>query len=122
MEGSGLDSKNKTVFGLGLSIERNRQAIRVFKTSKDHFLYVPPKGTWNITCAMYVLKGNAIFSLLLNHNNEWMRFRIPKRKGKRQCLERLLTANAKVAKVMDSIPASSDTVESGARQIKQSWL
>ncbi len=32
-----------------------------------------------------------------------------------------MTANAKVAKVLGSIPASSDTVESEGRQMKQCW-
>ncbi len=32
-----------------------------------------------------------------------------------------LTANAKVATVLGSIPASADTLESKGRQIKQSW-
>jgi hypothetical protein len=33
-----------------------------------------------------------------------------------------LTANAKVATVLGSIPASSDTVESDGRQMKQGWI
>jgi hypothetical protein len=33
-----------------------------------------------------------------------------------------LTVNAKVATVLDSIPASSDTVESDGRQMKQCWI
>ncbi len=37
-----------------------------------------------------------------------------------ECLERL-TANAEVAKVLGSIPASSDTVESCGRHVKQCW-
>jgi hypothetical protein len=36
-------------------------------------------------------------------------------------LERL-TANAKVATVLGSIPASFDTVESKGRQMKQCWI
>ncbi len=36
-------------------------------------------------------------------------------------LERL-TANAEVAAVLASIPASSDTVESEGRQMKQCWI
>jgi hypothetical protein len=38
-----------------------------------------------------------------------------------QWLERL-TANAEVATVLGSIPASSDTVESEGRQMKQCWI
>ncbi len=33
-----------------------------------------------------------------------------------------LTANAEVATVLGSIPASSDTVESEGRQMKQCWI
>ncbi len=38
-----------------------------------------------------------------------------------KCLERL-AVNAKVATVLGSIPASSDTVESEWRQMKQCWI
>ncbi len=38
-----------------------------------------------------------------------------------ECLERL-TANAKVATVLGSIPSYSDSVESERRHIKQCWI
>ncbi len=43
---------------------------------------------------------------------------INKSRDQAQLLERL-TANAKVAKVLGSIPASSDTVESKGRRMQQ---